>query len=84
MSTSIKSVTRNFLIVVVLNNSRKTKCTKKCAARAKSFFVANYSINFLRFSLLSPLSIVRIYFLFREIISIFKTRASLLALAESV
>ena len=62
---SIKCVTRNFLLVVVQNNSREIKCTRKCGARAKLFFVANYSIDFLRFSLLSPLSIVRFYFLFR-------------------
>ena len=59
---SIKCVTRNFLLVVVQNNSREIKCTRKCGARAKLFFVANYSIDFLRFSLLSPLSIVRFYF----------------------
>ena len=36
--SSIKRVTRKFHVVVVQNNGKRYKCTKKCAACAKLLF----------------------------------------------
>ena len=54
-----------FYVVVVQNNGKK--CTKKCAARAKLLFLLIRPIVvFSPSSLLSPLSITRLYILYEH------------------
>ena len=77
--SSKKRVTKKFLEV-----SRCSRGTKKCAARAKLFFLLIRPIVVFHRStaLPSPLSITRIYILFEKLLIL--SRASLLALAKSI